>query len=198
MPLRPSIRIAHLLQQHHPVHPLRLPDLRGDGYRTPRTSPGLVAELARPGRVTLPDTAYSKAPPRLSRKARTDEPGTLLQILLFSGAVSEILHPAVRKLTTVCRCNNIKYGTIERAIDAGARTVSEVGAATLATTGRCGGSCTPRVMEMIEARWPSAPRVSAEVSRGNASDWWIRTCEACGGGAGECGDDSSCSTSGTD
>jgi bacterioferritin-associated ferredoxin len=125
-------------------------------------------------------------------------PGTPLRILLLSGAVSEILHPAARKLTTVCRCNNIKYGTIERAIDAGARTVSEVGAATLATTGRCGGSCTPRVMEMIEARWPSAPRVSGEVSEGNASDWWIRTCEACGVATGECGSASSCDSSGND
>lgn len=81
------------------------------------------------------------------------------------------VHPAVKKLITVCRCNNIKYGTIERAIDAGADTIAKVAAKTTATTGRCGGSCTPRVLEMIEARWPGVVAVAA----GDPEDaWWIR------------------------
>jgi hypothetical protein len=31
-------------------------------------------------------------------------------------ASSDALHPAIRGLKTICRCNNIKYRTIERAI----------------------------------------------------------------------------------
>lgn len=112
--------------------------------------------------------------------------------------MSEILNPAVRKLTTVCRCNNIKYGTIERAIDAGARTVAEVAAGTSATTGRCGGSCTPRVLEMIEARWPSAPRVREEVTQDSTPDWWVRTCEACGVATTDCDSGPACTPSGAD
>jgi NAD(P)H-nitrite reductase large subunit len=60
------------------------------------------------------------------------------------------LHPAILALKTVCRCNNIKYRTIERAIVEGARTVDAVAARTTATTGHCGGSCTPNIIDMIE------------------------------------------------
>lgn len=84
------------------------------------------------------------------------------------------VHPAVKKLITVCRCNNIKYGTIERAIDAGARTIAEVAAKTTATTGTCGGTCTPRVLEMIEARWPAAPAVPDAAVDDAEDAWWIR------------------------
>ena len=81
------------------------------------------------------------------------------------------IHPAVKKLITVCRCNNIKFGTIDKVIEAGAKTIAEVAAATTATTGRCGGSCTPRVLEMIEARW-----AEAGVAHSPADDpedaWW--------------------------
>ena len=81
------------------------------------------------------------------------------------------VHPAVKKLITVCRCNNIKYGTIERALDAGARTIAEVAAK---TTGTCGGTCTPRVLEMIEARWPAAPAVPDAAVDDAEDAWWIR------------------------
>ncbi len=81
------------------------------------------------------------------------------------------VHPAVKKLITVCRCNNIKYGTIERAIADGAKTIAEVAAKTTATTGLCGGSCTPKVLEMIEARWAEAPPVAADDPE---DAWWIR------------------------
>src|SRR5207253_5458276 len=51
-------------------------------------------------------------------------------------------HPAIRGLKTVCRCNNIKYRTIERAIREGAHTLTQVAARTTATMGECGGTCT--------------------------------------------------------
>ena len=60
------------------------------------------------------------------------------------------LHPAIRGLKTVCRCNNIKFRTIERAIRDGARSVDAVALKTTATTGQCGGSCTSDVIDMIE------------------------------------------------
>ncbi len=59
-------------------------------------------------------------------------------------------HPALRALRTICRCNNIKHRTVERAIRAGAFTVSAVAAATTATTGECGGTCTSTVIDLIE------------------------------------------------
>ena len=59
------------------------------------------------------------------------------------------MDPIIRGLKTVCRCNNIKYKTIERAIRDGAHTLHQVAARTSATTGHCGGSCTPDVQEMI-------------------------------------------------
>ena len=60
------------------------------------------------------------------------------------------VHPAIQALKTVCRCNNIKYRTIEKAIREGACSVDAVAAKTGATTGYCGGSCTPNIQEMIE------------------------------------------------
>lgn len=60
------------------------------------------------------------------------------------------LHPAIRGLKTVCRCNNIKFRTIERAIRDGAHSVDAVARVTTATTGQCGGSCTSDVVDMIE------------------------------------------------
>lgn len=83
------------------------------------------------------------------------------------------IHPAVRKLITICRCNNIKYGTIERAIEAGAKTIAEVAVKTTATTGQCGGTCTPRVLEMIEMQWPGV-RVSKVDPEDPEDAWWIR------------------------
>lgn len=61
------------------------------------------------------------------------------------------LHPAVRGLRTVCRCNNIKYRTIEAAIREGAASIAAVAAKTTATTGHCGGTCTPKIHDMIDA-----------------------------------------------
>jgi len=80
------------------------------------------------------------------------------------------LHPAIRGLKTVCRCNNIKYRTIEKAIRNGACTVTQVAIATTATTGHCGGSCTPDVEQMIaelSIQRPLAPAASAAA-------WWVR------------------------
>ena len=78
------------------------------------------------------------------------------------------LHPAIRALKTVCRCNNIKYRTIERAIRDGAHTLTQVAARTTATTGHCGGSCTPDVQEMLAEH---APQRSLPAS---GAGWWVR------------------------
>jgi NAD(P)H-nitrite reductase large subunit len=81
----------------------------------------------------------------------------------------EQMHPAVRGLKTVCRCNNIKYRTIARAIREGAHTLTQIATRTTATTGHCGGSCTPDVQEMLTDLAPQRPLpvVSGE-------GWWVR------------------------
>lgn len=85
----------------------------------------------------------------------------------------EELHPAIRGLKTVCRCNNIKYRTIERAIREGAHTLNQIANRTTATTGECGGSCTPDVQQMLadlapkHANAPVAPSASS-------NNWWVR------------------------
>lgn len=85
----------------------------------------------------------------------------------------EQLHPAVRGLKTVCRCNNIKYKTIERAIREGAHTLTQVANRTAATTGHCGGSCTPDVQAMLAEHAPQLP-LPAPGGTANAGTWWIR------------------------
>jgi NAD(P)H-nitrite reductase large subunit len=101
------------------------------------------------------------------------------------------LHPAIRGLKAVCRCNNIKYRTIERAIRRGACTISQIALCTTATTGHCGGSCTPEVQAMLEEYGPksglsrdidSVPRTPArppaphseQTAAVPADAWWIR------------------------
>jgi NAD(P)H-nitrite reductase large subunit len=83
------------------------------------------------------------------------------------------LHPAVRALKTVCRCNNIKYRTIERSIREGARTLAQVALKTTATTGHCGGSCTPEVQQMLAEL---APQQSLPLQNAPAPPdaWWVR------------------------
>jgi len=88
---------------------------------------------------------------------------------------SEELHPAIRGLKTVCRCNNIKYRTIERAIRDGARTLGAIAAKTTATTGHCGGSCTPDVQQMLaEVRVPAPVRTQQSAAAANAGAWWVK------------------------
>src|SRR5437868_15530241 len=85
------------------------------------------------------------------------------------------LHPAIRGLKTVCRCNNIKYRTIERAIRNGACTVSQIAVCTTATTGHCGGSCTPDVQEMLDEHAPKATLAQPPPKRAASVDaWWVR------------------------
>lgn len=86
---------------------------------------------------------------------------------------SESLHPAIRGLKTVCRCNNIKYRTIERAIREGACSIAEVANRTGATTGHCGGTCTPDIQQMLDELAPAAaaPAPSAPAAAGA---WWVR------------------------
>ena len=83
------------------------------------------------------------------------------------------LHPAIRGLKTVCRCNNIKYRTIERAIRDGASTLHQVASKTTATTGHCGGSCTPDVQEMIADLAAEDGGGTAGGDAG-ATQWWVR------------------------
>lgn len=89
---------------------------------------------------------------------------------------NEPLHPAIRGLKTICRCNNIKYRTIERAIREGAHTLTQVATRTTATTGQCGGSCTPEVQALIAELAPkyatAVPPVSPKAADPNA--WWLR------------------------
>jgi NAD(P)H-nitrite reductase large subunit len=85
---------------------------------------------------------------------------------------AEELHPAVRGLKTVCRCNNIKYRTIERAIRDGARTLAAVAVKTTATTGLCGGTCTPDVQQMLTDLGQPAPARAPQSSNANA--WWVK------------------------
>ena len=86
---------------------------------------------------------------------------------------SESQHPVIRGLKTVCRCNNIKYKTIERAIREGAWTLTQVATCTTATTGHCGGSCTPDVQQMLEDHAPK--HVNEPVAApADANAWWIR------------------------
>lgn len=88
------------------------------------------------------------------------------------------LHPAIRGLKTVCRCNNIKYRTIERAIREGAHTLSQVAARTTATTGECGGSCTPDVQKMIAELAPKyatqLPPQKQQTQTTAPDAWWVR------------------------
>ena len=90
---------------------------------------------------------------------------------------SDEQHPAIRGLKTVCRCNNIKYRTIERAIREGAHTLTQVANRTTATTGECGGTCTPDVQKMIEELAPKYAQAAPPPQQKPAADpnaWWVR------------------------
>ncbi len=95
----------------------------------------------------------------------------------------ESQHPALRGLKTVCRCNNIKYRTIERAIREGAHTLTQVATRTSATLGQCGGTCTPDVQKMLDELAPkyattlAAPapgRVEGPKPAASPDAWWLR------------------------
>jgi len=89
---------------------------------------------------------------------------------------NESLHPAIRGLKTVCRCNNIKYRTIERAIREGAHTLTQVATRTTATLGECGGSCTPEVQQMLDDLAPlyANTRPPQTAAAANPDAWWVR------------------------
>ncbi len=87
---------------------------------------------------------------------------------------SDPLHPAIRGLKTVCRCNNIKYRTIERAIREGAWTLTQVATRTTATTGHCGGTCTPDVQEMLAEHAPKHVHECQPAAAGDPNAWWVR------------------------
>ena len=84
------------------------------------------------------------------------------------------LHPAIRALTTVCRCNNVKYRTIERAIRDGAVCVSQIATRTTATTGYCGGSCTPDIELMIAELALKSPATQKPAAAVTPDAWWVR------------------------
>lgn len=90
---------------------------------------------------------------------------------------NESVHPAIRGLKTICRCNNIKYKTIERAIREGAHTLNQVASRTTATTGQCGGSCTPEVQQLIAElapKYATAAPAKPAASPENPNAWWVR------------------------
>lgn len=84
------------------------------------------------------------------------------------------LHPAIRGLKTVCRCNNVKYKTLERVIRDGAKSIAQVASRTTATTGYCGGSCTPYIQRVIdEIHGVPAPAASKPASTDQGEKpWW--------------------------
>ena len=86
---------------------------------------------------------------------------------------NDSVHPAVRGLKTICRCNNIKYRTIERAIREGAHTMTQIANRTTATTGECGGSCTPDVQQMLDELAPKYVTATTAPAA-NADAWWVR------------------------
>ena len=89
----------------------------------------------------------------------------------------ESVHPAVRGLRTVCRCNNIKYRTIERAIREGAHTLTQVAARTTATMGQCGGTCTPEVQQIIAELAPkyvTSPSAPQPQRTTDPNAWWVK------------------------
>jgi NAD(P)H-nitrite reductase large subunit len=87
----------------------------------------------------------------------------------------ESQHPALRGLKTVCRCNNIKYRTIERAIREGAHSMTQLANRTTATMGECGGSCTPDVQAMLDELAPKyVTAAAAPASAAPADAWWVR------------------------
>lgn len=94
----------------------------------------------------------------------------------FNDDGQEEVHPAIRGLRTVCRCNNIKYKTIERAIREGAHTLTQVANRTGATTGQCGGTCTPEVQKMIDELAPKYVTAAADAQPAatNPDAWWVR------------------------
>ncbi|MFL6247860.1 MAG: (2Fe-2S)-binding protein [Thermoanaerobaculia bacterium] len=89
---------------------------------------------------------------------------------------NEPVHPAIRGLKTICRCNNIKYRTIERAIREGAHTLNQVATRTTATTGECGGSCTPEVQALIAELAPKYATCAVPQAKTvpAADAWWVR------------------------
>ena len=87
---------------------------------------------------------------------------------------NEPLHPAIRGLKTICRCNNIKYRTIERAIREGAHTLTQVATRTTATLGQCGGSCTPDVQQLIADLAPKYATAGPPRAAANPDAWWVR------------------------
>ena len=87
---------------------------------------------------------------------------------------SESVHPAIRGLKTVCRCNNIKYKTIERSIREGACTLAQIASRTTATTGHCGGSCTPDILAMLAEHAPAYAKQPAATAAPNPNAWWVR------------------------
>ncbi|HEX7705847.1 MAG TPA: (2Fe-2S)-binding protein [Thermoanaerobaculia bacterium] len=85
----------------------------------------------------------------------------------------ESLHPAIRGLKTICRCNNIKYRTIERAIREGAHTLNQIASRTTATTGQCGGTCTPEVQKLLDELAPKYVK-AAPAPQADPNAWWVR------------------------
>ncbi|MGZ8829817.1 MAG: (2Fe-2S)-binding protein [Thermoanaerobaculia bacterium] len=87
----------------------------------------------------------------------------------------EDLHPALRGLSTVCRCNNIKYRTILGAIHEGAWALHQVAMRTKATTGHCGGSCTPDVQRILAEHAPKhVTQPPRPAPRADPNAWWVR------------------------
>lgn len=89
---------------------------------------------------------------------------------------NESVHPAIRGLRTVCRCNNIKFRTIERAIREGAHTLTQLATRTSATLGQCGGTCTPEVQKILAELAPKHATTAAPPAQRptDPNAWWVK------------------------
>ena len=142
-----------------------------EGNRTP----DLLNAIQALSQLSYGPTGFAAAQTRAScvNSARDCTRG--FHLLARTVEDSEDLHPAIRGLKTVCRCENIKYKTIERAIREGAWTLSQVASRTGATLGQCGGTCTPDVQAMITEHAPkhSAPD-QQETPAQTLDKWWVK------------------------
>jgi len=67
----------------------------------------------------------------------------------------------------ICHCQVISNQAIQQAVDAGARTVGQVGRANGA--GTCCGGCVPAIAELIENRMTSRPLPVMRLARDHSA-----------------------------
>jgi NAD(P)H-nitrite reductase large subunit len=59
--------------------------------------------------------------------------------------------PKTSQQQMICYCNGVNQETVAKAIASGCKTTARVADVCMAGIGACGGSCRPRIAQMIEA-----------------------------------------------